>query len=570
MSKNEGLRLGDVVVAVGYNSDEKLPIVREEDVSPDITIRKVKEADHLNYRPVEQVSLGVHLHGALLPHVNTRDSPSLQAGVRARMGRKLPDVTADNFYSELSWFTREIIKRRQLTKISRDADQSFDAWISRTSYPFKRREELRNLWDDVTDLLERGSDKKLKRFKVKLFCKDETYPAFKMARGIYAREDVAKLFFGRYFKLMEDIVYELPEFIKHIPVRERGRYIMDRLYVEGRKYMATDYSSFECHHSKERMEAVEFIYCKHFLEEMPGGMAVFEIMKEVLSGINVVENRWFSCRIKGRQMSGETNTSLFNGLLNFTQVLYALYKCGQISLDDLSKPYPMVIEGDDCLAALDSTRNQPTGEQFASYGCLIKLEVYNQISQASFCGLLFDEIDQQVITDPFDVVCSLGWTTKQYTRASSKKKKSLLRCKALSCIVQYPSCPIISALARYTLRCTRGVDVRATIEKKGFCLWEREQLRDGLAHWRELENIEVGIQTRLLFSDLYGISVAEQRHIEQYLDSLTELQPLHIPAITDLCPKSWTEYWEEYVCVLGKTEESAKITWNCVPLVSVK
>jgi hypothetical protein len=372
--------------------------------------------------------------------------------------------------------------------------------------------------------------------------KDEHYVDYKHARGIYARDEAAKITFGPWFKAIEDVLYAEPEFIKHVPVKDRAKYIMEKLYIDGGSYVATDYSSFEAHFSKEIMQNCEFLLYEHMLGTVDGGTEVLKLMEEVLQGENIIVNKYVSARITARRMSGEMNTSLGNG---FSNLMFMGYVCEQLGLKVRG-----VVEGDDGLFAFFGRR--PHSADFAQYGFKIKLDCYEDLSIAGFCGNIFDIQDQTIITDPYKVLSLFGWTTTRYRSAKNSKLMSLLRCKSLSLAHQYPGCPIISALAQYGLRATKSFDVRGVINARGIDLYTREKYQEAFkwfnscSHKDKVLRVEPGIQTRLLFEETYKISVEEQRTIEAYLDNLNSIAPLKIDQITEQCPPSWRNYFERY------------------------
>lgn len=493
-----------------------------------------------NARKPCNVSLGMHLSGSALPHADLGDVDTLAEGVKQRMGKLMPKVEKSvrkSFCSGLRRYVRKWLKDRKLCPIGMEEDISVEKWLSRTNYPAWRKEELLKEYEKIDNPLERDSKGRLKHFRVKLFMKDEPNVDYKQGRGIYAREDNAKLFFGPWFKLMEDEVYSQPEFIKHVPVRDRPSYIYNRLYTESGRYVATDHSSFEAVFQQDIMENCEFEMYQYFLKYHPIGQKILAIMKEVLQGDNKVVSKYIKCIIKARRMSGEMNTSLGNG---FSNLMFMGYVCETIGIKQING----VVEGDDGLFCF--VGKCPKTEDFTKFGFIIKLQVFDQLSKAGFCGNLFDENDLQVVTDPYKVLNSFGWTTSRYLRAGNNKLKMLLRCKALSIAHQYPGCPIIGTLAQTALYLTRSFDIKKFIEKrKDLCMYEREKLLLNLSKGHP-QYVEPGRGTRFLFEELYGISVETQVKIEKYLASLESIEPLRIDCIVEECPLSWRDYFERY------------------------
>lgn len=490
------------------------------------------------------VSAGCHVEGVCLPHPDTADPYTLQAGVKKRMGQILP-IANRAFYRRLKNTVRKWIKSRKIEPFSCDIDRSFDTWLERTNYDGKRKEELRKIHEDIVDFLERDRNGALKFFKVKLFAKDETYVDWKHSRGIYAREDVAKVYFGPYVKLMEDVAYAQPEFIKHVPVRDRARYIMEQLYVEGGHYIATDYSSFEATFVQQLMLNCEMVLYEHLLQALPEGPELLGVMREVWTGKNIIQNKFLHLTVIASRMSGEMTTSLGNG---FSNLMLMTHACRMLGVDCRG-----VVEGDDGLFVFMPGSSYPDAQTFAKFGCIIKLDVYERISDASFCGQLFDPIDQEIITDPMEVLARIAWLNAKYTAARSSKLRALLRCKALSYYYQYPSCPIVTELALYCLRVSAGCDVRGVMGSVDS--YKRQLVQDALDNkvWKEHRK-PIGNQTRLLVAEKYNIPVTVQLEIEDLLSKKNDLRPLVIPSFVLSCPDSWLVFSEKYTTQAVRTE----------------
>lgn len=524
---------------MGYRPSEVSPLSGKLDYRTNIVKTQFTPAVQLyapGSRRIEMVSAGCHVEGVCLPHPDTQDPETLDAGVKKRMGQILPTPNRA-FYRRLRNTVCKWIKSRGIKPLSPDVDRSFLSWLPRTSYDTKRKDELTKIYEDIVEFRERNSSGKLKNFMVKLFVKDETYVTWKHARGIYAREDVAKVYFGPYVKLMEDIIYDQPEFIKHVPVRQRADYIMRNLYMEGGFYVATDYSSFEATFVQKLMLNCEMVLYEHLLGSLAEGSEILSIMTEVWTGVNIIKNRFLHCTVIASRMSGEMTTSLGNG---FSNLMLMVHACRILGCECRG-----VVEGDDGLFVFMPGSKIPDAHMFADYGCIIKLDVYTRISDASFCGQLFDPIDQEIITDPMEVLAKLAWLNSKYASARSSKIRALLRCKALSYYYQYPACPIVTEMALYCLRVSAGCDVRSVLSsvdsyKKSLVLEALDQ-----KVWRE-ERKEIGQQTRLLVEEKYNISISVQIEIENLLASKNDLTPLDIKSFVLSCPEEWVVYSEKY------------------------
>ena len=64
---------------------------------------------------------------------------------------------------------------------------------------------------------------------------------------------------------------------------------------------------------------------------------------------------------------------------------------------------------------------------------------------------------------------------------------------------------------------------------------------------KKIRRVAPPIGTRLLVENVYGITVEEQKAIEQQLDSLTDIRPLPVDRIAHHLPDAWEHYYREYV-----------------------
>jgi hypothetical protein len=134
-------------------------------------------------------------------------------------------------------------------------------------------------------------------------------------------------------------------------------------------------------------------------------------------------------------------------------------------------------------------------------GFTIKIQRVDDPRRASFCGLVFGA-SGQVIRDPRRFLQTFGWA-EQYICSSPRVHWELLRAKALSALAETPQCPVVGVLARKAFQLSVGYKARFT------------------DRWRELHTpdwVDVPFsptsETRLLFQDMYGITPAQQVHIE--------------------------------------------------------
>jgi len=473
-----------------------------------------------------KVNLGCALFGFANPHPDNQDPLTAMWGVMKRFIRKPPDPDR-----QLRRKFRKFVKvwcKTNIAPLPPDVDVSFESWIEHVPYPLWKKEKLRRTYERII------CRKDPKYFKVNSFVKDEPYPEYKHARAINSRSDEFKTLIGPWFKPIEKALFSLPWFIKKVPVDERPEYIMNLVGRNNVVYYATDYSAYETHFDRRMMKDCEFILYKHMVSNVPGRSEFLFYLDKVLAGENVCEFKNFVVKCNATRMSGEMNTSLGNG---FSNLMFMLFMCEQNQCEDVVG----VVEGDDGLFSMRG--KPPSVEDFAKLGLIVKAEVHQYLETASFCGLIFDTIDLRNVTDPIDVLMDFGWASGRYSAAGRRTQLELIKAKSLSLMYQYPGCPIISSLARYGLRCTRGIRVGKVLSTMN--QWYREQLLEALRHRAKI-TVPVGDRTRQLVQDKWGILVRDQIDIERYLDGLEQVETLIIPEVQFYSHKDASHYWDNY------------------------
>ena len=520
-------------VAVGYRYREvrlkKLP-----QITPGTVIGKHRELD-LTRRPVVAASLGCHLVGAAMPNGDPQDPVTFEAGVRKRFTMATPKADPALRAQFRAWWYKKL--RKEFTPLPPDTDVSFETWLSKTHYSEARKNELRTTYNNVWNIRDKGQN----YFRVKGFKKDEPYPEYKHVRPINSRSDAFKCEIGRFFKAIEEEIYKHPFFIKHVPVADRPAHLAAK-FREG-PVMETDWEACESHFDPDLMEDCEFQLYDYLTSELAEHDHFMWMCRHVLAGWNEIIYKYFLLFIRGKRMSGEMNTSAGNGITN--------YAVNEFMITEVKKMTDLVDEGEGDDGLFQANGSYPTREDYERFGVRVELVLHNDISTASFCGIIFDPVELINVTNPMEVLASFGWTTTQYARSRSSKLRGLLRCKALSYAHQYPGCPIIDALARYGLRTTRDAGQCArdlVLKSKHFNMWYKEQLIAAFKDEKSLKSVKVGSRTRDLVEEKFNIPVAVQLQIENYLDSLSSIQPLELfPFIAECVPADWVHYWDNYV-----------------------
>jgi len=474
------------------------------------------------------VSAGPALKDSALPTTDIGDVHTLLAGAAKRFATRPPERDPE-VARKLKAFVRTWV-RKNVAQLAPDSDTSFETWLKKTDYTEARKAELTLIWNTRDKALSK------KDRRVKMFMKNESYTDYKHGRAINSRSDRFKVEVGPIFKLIEEQLFKLPWFIKKVPVAERAKYVYDRLYAPGAKYVATDYTSFEALFTKGLMEDVEFELYDWVTEQMPEHDDFMATVRSTLGGTNTIVNKNLTLEVEATRMSGEMCTSLGNG---FSNLMFMLFVCDQIGSKVIG-----VVEGDDGLFRIIG--RIPDTSMFEELGLLLKMEIHDHLNTASFCGQIFDIDTMTVITDPKKVLASFGWIDGKYALSKMTRKLGMLRAKAWSVGYQYPACPILSSLARCYLRLTRSIDARVALNDPSLSSYQRGKLKEMFDTGRPELNKGIAPATRELMHTVFGISPELQRRYEHYFDELQQIE--EIPRWFDV-PCSWVDYRSRYGAV---------------------
>lgn len=487
-----------------------------------------------NRRPVS-VSLPFFIEGAVMPTPDMKDMSTTVLGIMKRIINPLPKQMSVDRMRQFEGFVLKWI-HDNLVPLPADSDTSVARWLEKATYPEWRKQELRDTevcsWDISTEL-----------FETKSFIKYETYGEYKHARTINPRPDEFKVFSGPIFKLIEEQVFSLPYFIKKIPYQERATYIMDNVYVEGSEYFVTDYTSFESSFTPEFMRACEMQLYKYMTSGLEGGRYWYETVEKALCGQQKLRFGNVTAFTEGTRMSGDMCTSLGNGFSNLMLMLFAgeVHELGEMRA---------VFEGDDGLGCFKN--GVPPAEFFLELGFRVKMEVVPDLFSASFCGMVFDPESKQNMSDPYDFLASVGWTSSQYLGAREPKLMGLLKAKAMSGMYEWRGSPVIPHLCKRLIWLTRKYDWRVVLKSKSTSQYLRERYMEMADS--DLPFEEPTQATRILFETRYKIPVDMQLLLENKFSTI-ELGPCPLPHVQ--FPTVYEENWANYVCSTSWIRASA-------------
>jgi len=482
-------------------------------------------------------SLPVCFVGATPPRPDPGHPPSTIGGVVKRFGYKTPKINR-RMRRRLTRFIT-LWLRHNLTPLT-DADiPTFEQWRDNAPYSQARKAELTRVWDK-----QHRKPNKTRFANVKSFIKDETYPEFKYPRIINSRVDEAKCYFGPEVQAVSDRLFALPHFIKKIPVPERPEYLRDLLMATGDEdYVFTDYTAFEAHFVEEIMMITQVALFRYMLSKTTDHAEWLDMYTSVMTGTNKLAFKHFHVFIQATRMSGEMDTSLSNGFSNLMIFLFLVSENHGKAVGS--------VEGDDGIFKVSPSSAAPTKEQFEELGFTIKIEHTKELSEASFCGQVYDMSDLIVVTDPLEVIARVGWTNKKYVQCSERTALSLLRAKGYSLVYQYNGCPMLDCLGRRILELTAGVQIPQRV-LNNMDQWERAKVVAAMNNTPEPR--EPGANTRGLVEKLYGVSVPEQTKFEEWTKTMEF--GLHKMPCIDRVHESWSTYYENYTTSSPTTDPS--------------
>jgi hypothetical protein len=480
------------------------------------------------------VALPLVIAGAVPPHPDLTDTTTAVAGVVKRVARKLPKIDRRKL-KRFREFVRLWIKKN-LRPLSLNTDVSFSTWVMSRPYSLARKRELIRKYLAVVNI----SDPAKRYFELKCFVKDEFYPEFKHARGIYSRKDEFKAFSGPWFSAMEQVLFKLPWFIKYVPVSDRANVVRDRLEMPGAVYMFTDFTAFESSFVAEFMEACEFELYQYMMCQRADGYAVFQVMSEAIMGAQKMNFKDFVVRLRARRQSGEMCTSLGNGFSNLMLVLFAASEEGVL------EQTVGFVEGDDGL--FRTPYPDRLEKHLLALGFSVKLGTTSDLSRASFCGMLYDTVNGAVVTDVREALCTFGWAPRKYGRTNIRRLLALQRAKALSMAYSYPKCPMLAPFALKVLQLTSNVSDRDMYKwaQKALNQYEFAQFLEAFKSERKFEST-ISLTARALVAEEFGVPIHLQVMFEQRIQRLTACGPVVAPELLVCCPSVWEGNWHSYV-----------------------
>jgi hypothetical protein len=420
----------------------------------------------------------------------------------------------------------------------------FEEWLCGTHYSAKRMQHLRDIHGEARD-----TPGEAVRARIKAFVKAEMFSDFKNPRIICSRADEFKCFSGPYFKAIENVVFSHPNFIKHIPVLDRARYVVQHFGDDlGEfKILVADHTSCETH-MHTTMGDIEWQVFQYINPDPIG-----EVIKRVLCDVQTIFCNGIVAKVLSR-MSGEMNTSLGNGVGNmFATLAVVAFRYG-----NRWKDVRLIIEGDDSIIAVPRDM-EITAEDYLRFGFVVKLDEVPTLGKAGFCSTYFLDNGEAAVVDPIKIYSHLPWSFSLRPEHGERRKQELMVAKAISLAYECPHTPVLWALSRRLLEECK--DIRGHLSFDRLDWWQRQVFENVLNECGTLD-MHITIKrtmeilgppsdpTRHLFSDVFGINPEQQGVIEMFFSTCPADKIFECPDLVELVPSQLFEsaalYYREF------------------------
>lgn len=446
-----------------------------------------------------------------------RDPVNQMCGLISRVGAMMPErspVRINHFVKYCQAFIHT------MTPLS-DADiPSLEEALKRTKYPNKWCDYLRQVRHNT-----RHYSKDLDR--IQMFIKLE--PASwgvdldgneipGEPRCINAQSELATSILLPFFQEIDKRIFNHDEhkyFIKGYRPSEIPHILLSKMGLG--EVMTNDFSSFEAHHSGDYAYVLYYLFM-HMIRGLSSRRPIQVLLKKMVMGVNRIDGMYFTIALLQRMMSGVLWTSSGNGFLNLmfmsyiSQVRGDEYPDVDMMVQWTRSSFSGVVEGDDSIMPKPSWPVEETTSIIRQLGLNAKVEIFESVNKAGFCGVQCDSDSMVSVRDPIKAIRKMQAIPMKYSDSPASVHRALLRGAAISGKDIAGDTPVFGAYCDWVLRATRGYDVeRYRVELDSY---NRESfdaaVRDKL--WQREANVRPS--SRGLVEQLYGIPVALQYELE--------------------------------------------------------
>jgi len=418
-------------------------------------------------------------------------------------------------------------------------------WLDRSTYTLEEKAEIE---EAVKMYIGRPIDKVKEVFSREFFLKAEWYYKINYARGIFPPHALIKGIMGPIVSSVEDLVYtkstnSIKPFNPDLKVIKLINKFGNCVTIN-----TSDISKMESAYCREFLKLVDGTCLKFFLE--------FEWWSDVDAYVRYVthkfkfkeHSRCVQFLIACKRFSGEITTSWGHFMLNILIVYYIAFVCN-IDVE-------IIAEGDDNIVCW---YGRPDFTIYAKLGLTVKLQTFDMIGKASFCHVEFNQDTLTRFRCAREILMKLTYTLSKYRNTVNRNMRlGLLKAKTLSCLYEFPRCPIISIVA-YNL-------YKQVFNYEPIFDWNENSYKKSLYASLPLavnKKPEILVADRYIYSELYQLTPETQIILEEASESI-RVTDLYWPAVFDELLFSTHEYSKDwfalqsymvpFVAMKGETE----------------
>lgn len=287
--------------------------------------------------------------------------------------------------------TPEISQKLDIKLINRIVDHLTNDLIKRNGGELLRTTSISDFLNTYTGALrtryekgvQRTFDKGIKS-NIEIFIKDEFYWENKPPRTIFARDYGFNAIYGTITKPLEHLFMKHPEFAKGKNFEDRGKQFYDK-WLRNKFMIENDFSKFESSQRSSLLRTIELRTYKNMfhIDEHPFIDNIFNLKLKK----NISSREGIKTFVEGCRGSGDMDTSLGNGLLNYVACKYFLIKnnLGNLETENL------IIDGDDSI--IFTNRIDNFVETFSEFGFDCKIITRTDYHDLDFCSGKFIKIN---------------------------------------------------------------------------------------------------------------------------------------------------------------------------------
>lgn len=459
-------------------------------------------------------------HGSVfsMPICDTRDPANNIAAAVLRTGRAQNEPEPDACKAYLA--AAVTIAQKLYKPIPPDEIRPVGPWIDNQNKTLQEKQQLHQKWSSLTQMPWWSFITVVQGLvDAKVFVKEEVYPEAKAPRAISPVSEEQAFMVGPFCEALRTQVKQIGNaqgrfFACGMNDNEKMERLIKMKSNTSAEFWVTDFTSFEASQN-QAVHAGELCLYTHTCT-IP---EVLEFFKYCEATTNFYRNKKvaFVLSVPSTRKSGTHQTSLGNGFVNISSLIWAISEATSYSIDEVIDRLDILIEGDDGLTRV--IKHKTTGAdvtkdveaKLAAIGLTVKMEKHARFETTSFCSM--HAAEDQMCIDPVKALTG-GYSSLAYVQAKDDVLAGLMRAKAYSNLAKGPDAPVIASYARWVLRHTHGITIAKILTTMS--RYERERVLHGMDISRKPV---VTPEARELVETRFKVSVSDQIKLEEYFDT---------------------------------------------------